>query len=248
MIGRTILYTGAAGGLGLDTTLLLMRRGATVVAVDNDPTKVARLREAAGRIDTGRLVLSTVDLSDLSAFRAELDRLIGELGGIDVVVNNAAIYPSKPFEEYSIEDHQRVQRVNVDAGIVAVQAALPGMRARRFGRILNISSITISGGWADLSPYVASKAALVGLTRAWAREFGPYGVTVNAIAPGAFPTDAEAIHPDPEGYNRMVLDAQAIKRRGTAADIAATIAFFVADEASFITGQTLHVNGGWVMA
>ncbi len=248
MIGRTILYTGAAGGLGLDTTLLLMRRGATVVAVDNDPAKVARLRAAAKQVDTGRLVVSTVDLSDLTAFRTELDRLIGELGGIDVVVNNAAIYPSKPFEEYSIEDHQRVQRINVDAGIVAVQAALPGMRARRFGRILNISSITVSGGWANLSPYVASKGALIGLTRAWAREFGTYGVTVNAIAPGAFPTDAEAIHPDPDGYNRMVLDAQSIKRRGTASDIAATIAFFASDEASFITGQTLHVNGGWVMA
>ncbi|WP_230635707.1 SDR family NAD(P)-dependent oxidoreductase [Sphingomonas sp. Leaf4] len=248
MIGRTILYTGAAGGLGLDTTLLLMRRGATVIAIDNDPAKVARLRDAASAVDTRRLVVSTVDLSDLTGFRAELDRLIAELGGIDVVVNNAAIYPSKPFEDYSIEEHQFVQRVNVDAGIVAVQAALPGMRARGFGRIVNIASITISGGWANLSPYVASKGALIGLTRAWAREFGPYGVTVNAIAPGAFPTDAEAIHPDPDGYNRMVLDAQAIKRRGTAADIAAAIAFFAADEASFITGQTLHVNGGWVMA
>ncbi|KQM89553.1 oxidoreductase [Sphingomonas sp. Leaf22] len=248
MIGRRILYTGAAGGLGLDTTLLLMRRGATVIALDNDPAKVAKLRDAASALDTGRLVVSTVDLSDLTGLRAELDRLIVELGGIDVVVNNAAIYPSKPFEDYSIEEHQFVQRVNVDAGIVAVQAALPGMRARGFGRIVNIASITISGGWAHLSPYVASKGALIGLTRAWAREFGPYGVTVNAIAPGAFPTDAEAIHPDPEGYNRMVLDAQAIKRRGTAADIAAAIAFFAADEASFITGQTLHVNGGWVMA
>ncbi len=248
MIGRTILYTGAAGGLGLDTTLLLMRRGATVIALDNDPAKVAKLRDAASAVDTGRLVVSTVDLSDLAGLRAELDRLIAELGGIDVVVNNAAIYPSKPFEDYSIEEHQFVQRVNVDAGIVAVQVALPGMRARGFGRIVNIASITISGGWAQLSPYVASKGALIGLTRAWAREFGPYGVTVNAIAPGAFPTDAEAIHPDPEGYNRMVLDAQAIKRRGTAADIAAAIAFFAADEASFITGQTLHVNGGWVMA
>jgi 3-oxoacyl-[acyl-carrier protein] reductase len=248
MKGRTILYTGAAGGLGLDTSLLLMRRGATVVAIDNDPAKVAKLRDAAAAIDTGRLVVSTADLSDLAGFRAELDRLIAELGGFDVVVNNAAIYPSKPFEDYTIEEHQLVQRVNVDAGIVAVQAALPGMRARGFGRIVNISSITISGGWANLSPYVASKGALIGLTRAWAREFGPYGVTVNAIAPGAFPTDAEKIHPDPEGYNRMVLDAQAIKRRGSAEDIAAAIAFFAADEASFITGQTLHVNGGWVMA
>lgn len=248
MKGRTILYTGAAGGLGLDTSLLLMRRGATVVAIDNDPPKVAKLRDAAATIETGRLVVSTADLSDLAGFRAELDRLIAELGGFDVVVNNAAIYPSKPFEDYSIEEHQLVQRVNVDAGVVAVQAALPGMRARGFGRIVNISSITISGGWANLSPYVASKGAMIGLTRAWAREFGPYGITVNAIAPGAFPTDAEKIHPDPEGYNRMVLDAQAIKRRGSAGDIAAAIAFFAADEASFITGQTLHVNGGWVMA
>jgi len=246
--GRNILYTGAAGGLGLDTSLLLMRRGATVVAIDNDPIKVAKLRDAAAAVDTGGLIVSTADLSDLAGFRAELDRLITETGGFDVVVNNAAIYPSKPFEDYSIEEHQLVQRVNVDAGIVAVQAALPGMRARGFGRIVNIASITISGGWANLSPYVASKGALIGLTRAWAREFGPYGVTVNAIAPGAFPTDAEKIHPDPEGYNRMVLDAQAIKRRGSAEDIAAAIAFFAADEASFITGQTLHVNGGWVMA
>ena len=248
MKGRTVLYTGAAGGLGLETTVLLLRRGATVVAVDNDPAKVAQLKEAAAGESAGRLIVSQADLSDLAGFRAELDRLLGEVGRFDVVINNAAIYPSKPFEDFTVEDHQLVQRVNVDAGIVAVQAALPAMRAQGRGRIINISSITISGGWANLSPYVASKAALIGLTRAWAREFGPYGITVNAIAPGAFPTDAEKIHPDPEGYDRMVVDAQAIKRRGSAEDIAAAIAFFAADEASFITGQTLHVNGGWVMA
>ncbi|WP_121118308.1 SDR family NAD(P)-dependent oxidoreductase [Croceibacterium ferulae] len=248
MNGRTVLYTGAAGGLGLETTVLLLRRGATVVAIDNDAAKIAQLEAAAASAGDGRLLVSTADLSDLAGFRAELDRLLGDVGRFDVVINNAAIYPSKPFEEFTIEDHQLVQRVNVDAGIVAVQAALPGMRERGWGRIINISSITISGCWANLSPYVASKGALIGLTRAWAREFGPYGITVNAIAPGAFPTDAEKIHPDPAGYNRMVLDAQAIKRRGTADDIAAAIAFFAADEASFITGQTLHVNGGWVMA
>lgn len=245
---RTILYTGAAGGLGLDTTLLLLTHGATVVAVDNDPAKVMRLIAAAGDIKAGRLIVSTADLSDLTAYRETLDGLIEEHGCFDVVINNAAIYPSKAFEDISVEAHQLVQRVNVDAGIVAVQAALPGMRAKGFGRIINISSITISGGWANLSPYVASKAALIGLTRAWAREFGPHGITVNAIAPGAFPTDAEKIHPDPEGYNRMVMDAQAIKRRGAANDIAHAIAFFAAEEAGFITGQTLHVNGGWVMA
>lgn len=247
MKGRTVLYTGAAGGLGLDTTLLLIERGATVVAIDNDLAKVEALKAAAEGQGPGELVVSTADLSDLAGFRATLDQLARHIGGFDVVINNAAIYPSKPFEDYSIEEHQAVQRVNVDAGIVAVQAALPGMREKGFGRIINVSSITLSGGWANLSPYVASKMALVGLTRAWAREFGPYGVTVNAIAPGAFPTDAEKIHPDPEGYNRMVLDAQAIKRRGTAHDIANAIAFFASDESGFVTGQTLHVNGGWTM-
>lgn len=247
MRGRTILYTGAAGGLGLDTSLLLIERGATVVAIDNDLAKLKALKGAAEGKGPGGLVVSIADLSDLDGFRAALDGLIAETGGFDIVINNAAIYPSKPFEGYSIDEHQAVQRVNVDAGIVAVQAALPGMRERGFGRIVNVSSITVSGGWANLSPYVASKMALIGLTRAWAREFGPHGVTVNAIAPGAFPTDAEKIHPDPEGYTRMVLDAQAIKRRGTAHDIANAIAFFASDESGFVTGQTLHVNGGWTM-
>ena len=247
MQGRVILYTGAAGGLGLKTTLALMARGATVIAVDNDPAKVADLTAAAAGEGAGRLIVSTVDLSDLEAFRADLKRQLTDTGRIDVVINNAAIYPSKAFEDYTVEEHQAVQRVNVDAGIVAVQEALPGMKARGFGRIINISSITLSGGWANLSPYVASKGALMGLTRAWAREFGPHGITVNAIAPGAFPTDAEKIHPDPEGSNRHVLEQQSVKRRGHVGDIAHAIAFFAADEAGFITGQTLHVNGGWVM-
>src|SRR3546814_11164634 len=86
----------------------------------------------------------------------------------DVVINNAAIYPSKPFDEFTVEEHQAVQRVNVDAGIVAVQVALPTMRARGWGRIVNVASVTVYGGWALLSPYVASKGALVGLPRAWA--------------------------------------------------------------------------------
>jgi NAD(P)-dependent dehydrogenase (short-subunit alcohol dehydrogenase family) len=245
--GRVVLYTGAAGGLGLQTTLKLMERGATVVAVDKDPIKVAALEAEAAEVGSGGLIVSTADLSDLEGFRAVLKDLLARVAAFDVVINNAAIYPSRPFEDYSIEDHQAVQRVNVDAAVVAVQEALPAMRARGFGRIINIASITLSGEWANLSPYVASKGALIGLTRAWAREFGPYGVTVNAIAPGAFPTDAEKIHPDLEGYVRHVLDSQAIKRRGHVGDIAHAIAFFAADEAGFITGQTLHVNGGWVM-
>ncbi len=245
--GRTVLYTGAAGGLGIETTLAFLEAGATVVAVDNNPEKIAQMREQAGRANHARLVLRSYDLSDLAGLKEGLLATSDEVGGFDIVINNAAIYPSKPFEDFTIEEFQAVQRVNVDAGIVCVQVALPHMRAQSFGRIINIASVTLSGGWALLAPYVQSKAALVGLARAWAREFGPYGITANAIAPGAFPTDAEKIHPDPEGYNRFILDRQAIKRRGHPRDIANALMFLASTEAGFITGQTLNVDGGWWM-
>ncbi|WP_245428806.1 SDR family NAD(P)-dependent oxidoreductase [Phyllobacterium phragmitis] len=244
---KTILYTGAAGGLGMETTLNFLRAGAKVVAVDNNPAKIADLSGKVEQEGLQGLTIRAIDLSDLATLRRRLEEVSAETGGFDIVINNAAIYPSKPFEEYSIEEMQAVQRVNVDAGIVCVQVALPHMRKEGWGRIVNIASVTAYGGWANLSPYVQSKGALIGLTRAWAREFGAYGITVNAISPGAFPTDAEKIHPDPEGYTRFVLDHQAVKRRGAASDISNALMFLASDAAGFITGQTLNVDGGWVM-
>jgi NAD(P)-dependent dehydrogenase (short-subunit alcohol dehydrogenase family) len=245
LAGRTILYTGAAGGLGLETTIEMLRSGAKVIAIDNNPVKVAALKAAARGFDG--LTVSTLDLSDLAGFKAGLEKLSAEVGRFDIVINNAAIYPSKPFEAYTIEEMQLVQRVNVDAGIVAVQVALPHMKQAGRGRIINISSVTISGGWSDLTPYVQSKMALVGLTRSWAREFGRHGITVNAVAPGAFPTDAEKIHPDLPAYEKRIYEAQALQRRGAPVDIANILMFLSSDAASFITGQTIHVDGGWYM-
>jgi len=243
--GKTILYTGAAGGLGLDTTVNLLKTGARVVAIDNDEAKVSALRATAAGLDG--LTIAMLDLSDLDGLRDGLQKLSAEVGGFDVVINNAAIYPSKPFEDYSIEEMQRVQRINVDAGIVCVQVALPHMKTAGRGRIINIASVTISGGWADLAPYVQSKGALIGLTRAWAREFGKHGITVNAVSPGAFPTDAEKIHPDLPAYEKRIYDHQAIQRRGSPEDIANILLFLASDASSFITGQTINVDGGWVM-
>lgn len=243
--GKTILYTGAAGGLGLDTTLAMLRAGAKVICIDNNISKIKDLERKSAELDG--LTVAALDLSDLSALRSGLEEISEQVGGFDVVINNAAIYPSKPFEAFTLEEMQLVQRVNVDAGIVCVQVALPHMKRVGRGRIINIASVTLSGGWSDLTPYVQSKGALVGLTRSWAREFGKHGITVNAVSPGAFPTDAEKIHPDFDAYERRIYDHQAIQRRGTPQDIANILMFLASDASSFITGQTIAVDGGWVM-
>ena len=247
LAGKTILYTGAAGGLGHDTTLHMLATGARVVVIDIDETKIASLESAAQQRGLDGLSIHRLDLSDLEGLRRGLEQVSADCGGFDVVINNAAIYPSKPFEEFTLAEIQMVQRINVEAGIVCVQVALPGMKRKGWGRIINIASVTFSGGWADLTPYVQSKGALIGLARAWAREFGKYGITVNAVSPGAFPTDAEKIHPDLEAYEKRIYDHQAIQRRGDPRDIANALMFLASDAASFITGQTINVDGGWVM-
>ncbi|MFH5775593.1 SDR family NAD(P)-dependent oxidoreductase [Paracoccus sp. NGMCC 1.201697] len=246
LTGRRILYTGAAGGLGHQTTLQLLMAGAEVIALDRDHRKNAELVADTPADLRARLHLVEADLADKPSIETLLAGLVAERP-LDAVINNAAIYPSKPFEEYTSDELALVHAINVEAALICTRAALPGMRAQGWGRIINVTSITLTGGWENLTPYVQSKGALMGLTRAWAREFGKWGITVNAIAPGAFPTDAEKIHPDPAGYNAMVLERQAVKRRGHAGDIAAAIRFFLSDEAGFITGQSLAVNGGWTM-
>lgn len=130
---------------------------------------------------------------------------------------------------------------------LCARAAYPALKAGGNGRVINVSSITFHGGWSLLLDYVASKGGIVGFTRALAREIGPDGITVNTIPPGAFPTDAERIHPDPAGYEAMVLEAQSLKRRGTPADVGNLVTFLASDAASFITGQLIGIDGGWMM-
>lgn len=245
--GQTVLLTGAAGGLGGAATLAFMAAGARVIAVDIDEGKIADLQGRAAAVGAGVLQIERVDLAEPESVQRRCAELADATGGLDVVINNAAVYPSKRFEDYTFAEWDAVQRVNVAAAVACVNAALPWMRQKRRGRIVNVASVTFYGGWALLAPYVASKGAMVGLTRAWAREFGPDGITVNCICPGAFPTDAEKIHPDPEGYSRFIIEHQSLKRRGRPSDIAEAMLFFAGDRASFITGQSLNVDGGWVM-
>ncbi len=226
--GRKVAITGAAGGLGTAMVTLFRAIGASVLPID--------LADRVG--DDG----IACDITDDAALTELLSG-----AGVDTLINNAAIFPMEPFEAQADATFRRVIEVNALAATSSVRAVLPGMRAAGFGRIINITSITLSGQWENLASYVGSKGMLLGLTRAWAREFGPHGITVNAISPGAIPTEAEKIHPDPKAYNATVLERQAIKKRGSPEDIARTAAFAASRSSGFITGHTFHVNGGWVM-
>ena len=166
-----------------------------------------------------------------------------------MLVNNAAVFPSGPFVDVSVEEHDDTITVNQRGYFLCSQHAARSMiEDGRGGSIVNVASITWHGYWIDMVPYVAAKGAIVAMTRALARELGPHEIRVNAVAPGAFPTQAErAQHDDLEAYERRILDSQALKRRGTFDELAAAVSFLAGPESSFITGQTLNVDGGWVM-
>ncbi len=244
--GRVAVVTGGGGGLAEGICARLARDGAAVACADVSPEKAERV---AGQVAAsgGRSLAVEVDVSDKGSVDAMVGRVVEEFGGVDVLVNNAAIYPRRAWTEIGEKEWDRVMAVNLKGYFLCARAVYPHMKERGGGSIVNVSSITFFVGWTLLLDYVTSKGGIVGFTRTLAREVGPEGINVNAIAPGAFPTDAEKIHPDQEGYNRWVLDQQSIKRRGTPDDIGNLIAFLASDEASFISGQTVGIDGGWMM-
>ena len=176
-----------------------------------------------------------------------IETIVGELGGVDILVNNAAIYPRRKWTEITEEEWDSVLDTNLKGYFLCARGAYASMKERGHGRIINLASVTFFVGFALLLDYVSSKGGIIGFTRALAREIGPDGINVNAIAPGAFPTDAEKIHPQPEQYSQWILDQQSLKRRGTPEDIGNLAVFLASDASSFITGQTIVIDGGWAM-
>ncbi|MEM7568146.1 MAG: SDR family oxidoreductase, partial [Pseudomonadota bacterium] len=172
---------------------------------------------------------------------------------IDILVNNAAINPLKPMDGYDLDEWERTQTINATAAFALAQAVLPGMKAKGLktgaGAIVNITSVTLNGGWKDFTAYVSSKGTLLGLTRSMARELGEYGIRVNAISPGAIPTplETEVWGDQIETYEQFLLEHQALKVRGSAEDIADALLFLVSERSRFVTGQNLTVDGGWWM-
>jgi 3-oxoacyl-[acyl-carrier protein] reductase len=244
--GRVAIVTGGGGGLGEGICNALAGAGATVAVVELELPK-AQARADAVRAAGGDAIALQADVSDKDSIDAMVASVVDSLGGVDILVNNAAIYPSRPWTEIDEEEWDAVFGTNVKGYFLCAQACYPSMAARGRGRIVNLSSITFFGGWSRLLAYVSTKGAVVAYPRALARELGPEGITVNAIAPGAFPTDAEKIHPDPEGYAAFVLEHQSLKRRGTPEDIGSLAVFLAGDGSSFITGQLFAIDGGWVM-
>lgn len=246
--GKAVLVTGGAGGLGSAMAATLRAGGARVVIHDRETERGAEFTARINAAGSGAPVRFVAgDLGDLAATRAQALGLDAEAGGFFGLVNNAAVVPLKPIADYTLEEYEAIQRVNAHAAFVLSQALAPSMTARGGGVIVNVCSITLGGEWANFVPYVASKGALLGMTRALARELGPAGIRVNAVSPGAIPTDAEKVHPDPEGYARWVLERQSLKYRGTPDDVAEAVLFLLSDRSRFVSGQNLDVNGGWLM-
>jgi 3-oxoacyl-[acyl-carrier protein] reductase len=242
--GKTAIVTGAGTGIGRATAQLLAERGARVVAAGLQPE---RLYETVAAIASagGEAIAVDADVSDERAIEELAKRAQEAFGGTDILVNNAAIYPIGPWHEMDAAQWDEVFATNTRGYFLMAKAVRPQMLARGGGAIVNVSSVTFFTGEPLLLAYVASKGAVVGFTRALAREAGPDNIRVNAVAPGAFPTAATEIHADQDALWRDVLDAQSIKRRGEVDDVARAIAFFAGEDSGFVTGQTLLVDGGW---
>ena len=245
-IGKVAVITGAAAGIGQAYARRLADDGAKVVVADaQDGDATIRLVQAAG----GTAVAVRCDVSEPAQVAALAQAVEGQFGRCDILVNNAGIYPIQMFDEMTFADWRRLMAVNLDAQFLTIKAFAPGMRRRRWGRIVNMASDTFLSNLTGFAHYIASKGGVIGLTRALASEFGEDGVTVNAIAPGLVRT------PGTSGRRRRPgaaagdeFDAaashQSIKRGLVPEDLVGTLSFLTSDDAAFITGQTLYVNGG----
>jgi 3-oxoacyl-[acyl-carrier protein] reductase len=248
--GRTVIVTGAAHGFGRAIALSFANLGARVIACDvlkGELDETARL--AAER--STPLDVRVLDVGDRSAVQAMATETIGARGRIDVLVNDAGGVlgqVGRPLEDVSVEDWHAIFRVNLDGAFYCSQAVAPAMKAARSGRIVNISSgaglgISLTG----IQAYASAKAGQIGLTRQLAHELGPWGITVNNVAPGfvrSNPTTETQWQAYGEEGQRRLVENIALKRLGSPDDIANGVLFFASDEAGWITGQTLSIDGG----
>ena len=241
LTGMTALVTGASGGIGGAIATALHAQGAKVAL---SGTRLAPLEELAGRLGE-RTHIVTANLSD----RADVDRLFADaeaaLGQVDILINNAGITRDGLFMRMKDEDWDQVIEVNLTSGFRLSRAAIKGMMKRRFGRIIGITSIVGVTGNPGQGNYAASKAGMIGMTKALAAEVATRGITANCVAPGFIETAmTDALN---DKQKEGTLAAVPMGRLGTSDEIAAACVYLASREAAYVTGQTLHVNGGMAM-
>lgn len=243
--GRVVLITGAAQGIGRVLAQGFGQAGAAVVVADRNAQKAEETAVQLRQQGTQALALP-VDVADASSVETMVQAARNWRGGIDVLVNNAALFSTlkmQPFHEIPLDVWESVQRVNVTGPFLCAKAVAPGMMQRGFGRIIQVSSGAVTLGRPNYLHYTTSKAALIGMTRSMARELGQYGITVNAVLPGSVATEVERETVTPESKQRIV-QMQCIPRGQVPEDLVGVMVFLASDASSFITGQSLTVDGG----
>jgi NAD(P)-dependent dehydrogenase (short-subunit alcohol dehydrogenase family) len=246
---KVAVITGAANGIGQAFARRLAEEGVHVVIADVQPaTETVKLVEAAGR----RALACRCDVTSPDAVAKLAGEVAQRFGRCDILINCAGIFPQQSFDQTTFADWRRVLAINLDGLFLVTSAFVPGMKQRGWGRIVNMASSTLGTVVTGFVHYVSSKGGIVGFTRALASELGPHGITVNAISPGLTRTPGALARPPRAGLASMdeefaaVADMQAIKRGEVTDDLVGAIAFLTSDDAAFITGQTLNVDGGRV--
>lgn len=240
--GKNALVTGASGGLGAAIAKSLHQQGARVVL---SGTKLAALQALQTELGEGSFVV-TANLSDPAGPAQLLKDAEAQLGaGVDILINNAGLTRDGLALRMKDEDWQAVIDVNLTAAFRLIRGAMKGMMSRRWGRIINITSVVGVTGNGGQANYAASKAGLIGMSKSLAQEIAPRGITVNCVAPGFIQTAMTDVLTDDQ--KQKIMGAIPLGMMGTPADIASACVYLASEEARYVTGQTLHVNGGMAM-
>ena len=245
LTNKSAIITGSATGIGEVIAQVFAAQGARLLLLDRKEEQ-NRAVAAAIEKDGGRAIAVATDVRDRSAIEAGVAVGFREYGGVDILINNAGIYPRQDFIGMTEEQWDEMHDINLKSMFRITQAVLPDMLSRGSGKIVNISSVTFHLGMAKLAHYIAAKGGVIGLTRALAREAGPRNVHVNCVTPGAVLVEAEKAVVTDEQV-RIWMDQQSLKRRIMPLDIARVCLFLASELSDGMTGQTLNVDGGWVM-